>query len=90
MSDYLRSNCDTGFMTVWSELLKCTMDDSWGFFYKDFCGSDVIYVHLTSFVMSLELESHDPKCYHLVKKINRVSFKLLNFNCMPFLILMTG
>ena len=57
--NYLRSRCDTGCKTVWSEVLKCTMEDSWGSFYKDYCRSDIIYMHAVSFVMSLE--SCDPK-----------------------------
>ena len=58
MHDYLRSNFDTGCNTVWSEVLKYTNEDFCGLFYKDFHGGDVIYAHVTSFVMSLE--SHDP------------------------------
>ena len=66
MSDYLRSNCDTGCKTVWSGVLKYTLEDSWDSFYKDFCESDVIHAHTMSFVTSLG--SHDPKCYHLAQK----------------------
>ena len=66
MSDYLGSNYDTDCKTVWSEVLKCTIEDSWGFFYKDFHRSDVIYEHATSYVMSLE--TYNVKCFHLVQK----------------------
>ena len=58
MSDYLRSNCDIGCKTFWSEVLLCIKEDPCGSFYKEIHGSDVIYTHATSFVMSLE--SHDP------------------------------
>ena len=65
MFDYMRSNCDIGFKTVWSELLTYTKEDFHGSFYKDFSRND-IYVHATSVMMSLE--SCDPKCYHLAQK----------------------
>ena len=81
MCDYLKSNCDTDCMTIWSEVLKCTKEDFWGFFYKDSPMNDVIYMHAMSFVMPLELR--DPKCCHLVQQ--SIGFPLncynYNFNC---------
>ena len=59
MCDYLRSNCEIDCKTVCSEVLKCTKEDFWDFLYKDFCKSDIIYMHVMSFMMLLE--SHDPK-----------------------------
>ena len=44
MYNYLRSNCDIGCKTVWSEVLHCTKEDLWGFFSKDSHGSDIIYM----------------------------------------------
>ena len=54
MSDYLRSNCDIGCKTVWSEVLLCIKEDPCGSFYKKFHGSDVIYACAVSLVMLLE------------------------------------
>ena len=44
MSDYLRSNCDIGYKTVWSEVLLCIKEDAYDSFYKEFCRSYIIYV----------------------------------------------
>ena len=52
MFDYLRSNYDIGCKTVWCEVL-CIKKDPCGSFYKEFHGSDIIYVHPTSFMTSL-------------------------------------
>ena len=38
----LRSNCDIGCKTVWSEVLLCIKEDPHGSFYKEFHGSDII------------------------------------------------
>ena len=65
MCDYLTSNCDRGCKTVWSGVLKCIMEDSLGLVYRNFHRSDIIYMHVTSFMMSLE--SCDHKCYHLAQ-----------------------
>ena len=58
MFDYLRSNCDIGCKTVWSEVLLCIKEYPHSSFYKEFHRSDVIYVCAMSFMMSLV--SHDP------------------------------
>ena len=55
----LRINCDRDCKTVWPEVLLCIKEDAHDSFYKEFHGRDVIYAHVTSFVMSLE--SCDPK-----------------------------
>ena len=47
MFDYLRSNCDIGCKTVWSEVLLCTKEDLCSSFYKEFHRSDVISVCAT-------------------------------------------
>ena len=60
-------NCDTGCKTVWSGVLKYTMEDLWGSFYKDFHRNDIIHTHAMSLLMSLE--SCDLKCYHLTQNI---------------------
>ena len=46
MFNCLRSKCDIGYKTVWSELLLCIKEDH------------IIYVCATSFMMLLK--SHDP------------------------------
>ena len=58
MFDYLRSNCDIGCKTVWSEVLLCIKEDPHSSFYKEFYRSDIIYPCATSFMISLE--SCDP------------------------------
>ena len=52
MFNYLRSNCDIGCKTVWSEMLLCIKEDHCGSFYKEFHGSDIMYAHaLTSMML---------------------------------------
>ena len=58
MFNFLRSNCDIGCKTVWSEILLCIKEDPHSSFYKEFCKSDIIYMHATSSVTLLK--SHDP------------------------------
>ena len=60
MSDYLRSSCDIGCKTVWSEVLLCIKEDPCDSFYKEFCGCNIIYACAMSF-MTL-LESCNTKC----------------------------
>ena len=57
MFNYLRSNCDIGCKTVWSEVLLCIKEDLCSSFSKEYHGSDIIYMCATSFMMLLK--SHD-------------------------------
>ena len=69
MSDYLRSSCDIGCKTIWSEVLLCIKEDPHDSFYKEFCGSDVIYACEMSF------ESCDPHCCYFGAKYTGFSAK---------------
>ena len=51
MSDYLRSNCDIGYKTVWFEELLCIKEDPCGSLYKEIHRSDINYTHAVSFEM---------------------------------------
>ena len=58
MFNYLRSSCDIGCKTVWSEVLLCMKEDPCCSFYKEFHRSDIIYPCVASSVTLLK--SHDP------------------------------
>ena len=66
MSDYLRSNCDKGCKTVWSEVLLCIKEDPHCSFYMEFHRSNIVYVCAMSFVMTFD--SCNPNVVILAQK----------------------
>ena len=61
MQKTLRSNCDLGCKTAWSDVLLFIKENPCDFFYKDFSVSDIIYACVMLSMMLLK--SHD---LHLV------------------------